>query len=95
MKKTINFILGVAALFCAVACGSDRGDILKVYNWSDYIGEDVISDFEQWYKEQTGEEKQVTGEDGSVQTETVYSDVDASKLTVTRTMMLSALLTIS
>lgn len=34
------------------------------------------------YKEQTGEEKQVTGEDGSVQTETVYSDVDASKLTV-------------
>lgn len=55
MKKTINYILGVAALFCAVACGSDRGDILKVYNWSDYIGEDVISDFEQWYKEQTGE----------------------------------------
>jgi hypothetical protein len=34
------------------------------------------------YKEQTGSEKEVTADDGSVEKETVYSDVDASNLTV-------------
>ena len=33
-----------------------RKSILKVYNWADYIDEDLLSEFEEWYKEQTGEE---------------------------------------
>ena len=37
------------------ACSSDRDHILKVYNWSDYIDEALIGEFEQWYEEQTGE----------------------------------------
>ena len=36
------------------ACMQDRDQILKVYNWSDYIDESVIPEFEQWYQEQTG-----------------------------------------
>ncbi len=54
MKKI--FIWLAAALMLATSCGGDRSKVLKVYNWSDYIGDDVISDFEQWYKEHTGEE---------------------------------------
>lgn len=54
MKKI--FIWLAAALMLATSCGGDRSKVLKVYNWSDYIGDDVIADFEQWYKEHTGEE---------------------------------------
>ncbi|MBQ2023446.1 MAG: ABC transporter substrate-binding protein [Alistipes sp.] len=38
---------------------ADREHTLKVYNWADYIDEEVIPEFEQWYKEQTGEEVEV------------------------------------
>ena len=41
------------------ACGGDRSTLLKVYNWSDYIDESVIPEFEQWYEEQTGEKVHV------------------------------------
>ena len=44
-------------LFAALLCGftGNRSQILKVYNWSDYLDMTVIQDFEQWYEEQTGE----------------------------------------
>ena len=28
----------------------------KIYNWADYIDEDVFAEFPEWYKEQTGED---------------------------------------
>ncbi len=56
MKKILAF--AAAALFMA-ACSGDRDQILKVYNWSDYIDESVIPEFESWYKEQTGENVKV------------------------------------
>ena len=31
-----------------------RENILKVYNWADYIDESLIEEFEQWYEAQTG-----------------------------------------
>ena len=52
MKK----ILFALALVMALAgCSEDRSHILKVYNWADYIDEDLINEFEVWYEEQTGE----------------------------------------
>ena len=45
----------MAAALMVAACSSDRDHILKVYNWSDYIDEALIGEFEQWYEEQTGE----------------------------------------
>jgi len=52
MKK----ILFALALVIALAgCSEDRSHILKVYNWADYIDEDLIDEFEVWYEEQTGE----------------------------------------
>ena len=52
MKKLTVLLL--AALMLG-ACGSDRSQILKVYNWSDYIDESAIPEFEEWYQQQTGE----------------------------------------
>ena len=51
--KRIFSILAAAMMFAA--CSSDRDNILKVYNWSDYIDEELIGEFEEWYEEQTGE----------------------------------------
>ncbi|MBQ7195532.1 MAG: ABC transporter substrate-binding protein [Bacteroidales bacterium] len=56
MKKLFAF---VAAAMMVCACGGDRSTLLKVYNWSDYIDESVIPEFEQWYEEQTGEKVHV------------------------------------
>ena len=41
------------------SCSEDRNHILKVYNWADYIDEELIGEFEQWYEEQTGEKVEV------------------------------------
>ena len=56
MKK---IILALASLWLLAGCSSDRAQIIKVYNWSNYIGEGVIDDFKQWYQEQTGEQIEV------------------------------------
>ncbi len=39
----------------ALGCSEDREHILKVYNWADYIDEELLDEFEVWYEEQTGE----------------------------------------
>ena len=52
MKRTL---LLLAAAACLCACGPDREQVLKVYNWSDYMDVTAIDEFEQWYEEQTGE----------------------------------------
>ena len=51
-----RLFIAAAALLAAISCSSDRAGVLKVYNWSDYIGEGIVSEFEQWYKEKTGED---------------------------------------
>ena len=57
MKKTLSILSAAALLLCG--CAQDRDQILKVYNWSDYIDESVIPEFEEWYEEQTGESVKV------------------------------------
>lgn len=52
MKKALCIL---AAALMMAACSADRDHILKVYNWSDYIDENLIEEFEEWYEEQTGE----------------------------------------
>ena len=59
MRKIILILLAVGTLSLSfVGCNQSeaRKSILKVYNWADYIDEDLLSEFEEWYKEQTGEE---------------------------------------
>ena len=59
MRKIVLILLAVGTLSLSfVGCNQSeaRKSILKVYNWADYIDEDLLSEFEEWYKEQTGEE---------------------------------------
>ena len=59
--KRILYILFFAASLLAAACSGDdaRKSILKVYNWADYIDEELLTEFQDWYYEQTGEEVEV------------------------------------
>ena len=56
MKK---LFLTVLAAILMTGCSDERDNILKVYNWADYIDEELLGEFEQWYEEQTGEKVQI------------------------------------
>lgn len=56
MKRVVKFLAtGILALSAVSVFAEGRSNVLKVYNWSDYIAEGVLDDFKSWYKEQTGE----------------------------------------
>lgn len=56
MKKLLIIALAVSVAF---GCSEDREHILKVYNWADYIDEELIDEFEEWYEQETGEKVEV------------------------------------
>ncbi len=47
-------VVGFSLVSCSSSGEGDRTHILKVYNWADYIDEDVITEFEEWYEQETG-----------------------------------------
>jgi spermidine/putrescine transport system substrate-binding protein len=53
MKRLLAIFVSMLCMLGIQAQG-DRQQILKVYNWDEYIGVGVIEKFEQWYKEVTG-----------------------------------------
>ncbi|MDO4165198.1 MAG: ABC transporter substrate-binding protein [Bacteroides sp.] len=55
------FFISISSSFLASCQSPDeaRTRVLKVYNWADYIDEDVLAEFPDWYKEQTGEDVEV------------------------------------
>jgi spermidine/putrescine transport system substrate-binding protein len=60
-KLRIVVVLLLAGIFFQ-GCQSgdkDRHQILKIYNWADYIDEDLLEEFPKWYKEQTGEDVRI------------------------------------
>ncbi len=57
MKKLLSLVFAIA--FAIGSFGVDRAHTLKVYNWADYIDEDVLNKFPAWYKAMTGEEVEV------------------------------------
>ena len=58
MRSIFLFVITILTLTLNIGCSRDesRKSILKVYNWADYIDEELLGEFEEWYKEQTGEE---------------------------------------
>jgi spermidine/putrescine transport system substrate-binding protein len=56
MKKLFPLVVMVLTM---IGCSEDRSHILKVYNWADYIDEDLIGEFETWYEEETGESVEI------------------------------------
>ena len=61
--RRLFYILVAAVVLSMGLCACDgeqkRKSILKVYNWADYIDEELLGEFEEWYKEQTGEEIEI------------------------------------
>ena len=55
--KRLFILLAAAIMF--FGCSEDRDYILKVYNWADYIDEELLDEFEDWYFEQTGEKVEI------------------------------------
>ena len=60
MKTALNYMMRLVAVvvcfgFISTSCGeAAREEILKVYNWGDYIDEELLYEFEDWYEQQTG-----------------------------------------
>ena len=65
----------VCALFSLTGCYNTepRENVLKIYNWADYIDEDVLAEFPRWYKEQTGEDIRI-----------VYQTFDINEIMLTK-----------
>jgi spermidine/putrescine transport system substrate-binding protein len=59
ISKMKRIFFATLAALMLWGCSEDRDHILKVYNWADYIDEELIGEFEQWYEEQTGERVEV------------------------------------
>lgn len=55
-----------------------RTKILKVYNWADYIDEDLLTEFPKWYKQQTGEEIKIVYQVFDM-TEVMYTKIALGK----------------
>ena len=59
MKRLTHILLLLCLVLAAASCkdsGEERSHVLKVYNWADYIDEDVLAEFPAWYKQQTGQD---------------------------------------
>ena len=56
MKRFFAF---VAAAALVLGCSEDRSNILKIYNWSEYIDDDLVAEFEEWYEAETGKKVKV------------------------------------
>lgn len=58
MRKFISILLcvclAITSLSLFTGC-SNRAQILKIYNVGEYMDEDVLAEFADWYKDQTGE----------------------------------------
>lgn len=76
MKNIYSIILFACSLSMLPGCyntGEPRSQVLKIYNWADYIDDAVLEDFKVWYKEQTGEDIRI-----------VYQTFDINEVMLTK-----------
>ncbi len=59
MKRVLSIIVSLLCLLTISCSEAPRTQVLKIYNWADYIDESVLEDFKVWYKEQTGEDIEI------------------------------------
>ena len=48
MKHLLPLLLALLTLGSCGRSQEERNKILKVYNWADYIDEDVLAEFPEW-----------------------------------------------
>jgi len=56
----------------------ERQQVLKIYNWADYIDEGLLTEFPKWYKEQTGEDVRIVYQVFDMN-EVMYTKIDLGK----------------
>jgi len=87
MKINLNQLLKSSFLLVALLVvnfvstpsqAQDRQQVLKIYNWADYIDEDLLTEFPVWYKEQTGEEIKIVYQTFDMN-EVMYTKIDLGK----------------
>lgn len=72
--KTISlFCIMLTFLLTGCYNKESRQEVLKIYNWGDYIDEDVLAAFPEWYKEQTGEDIRI-----------IYQTFDINEIMLTK-----------
>ena len=61
IKALVFIALALLQIFALSSCYNkeNREEILKVYNWADYIDEDMLAKFPEWYEQQTGKKIRV------------------------------------
>ena len=75
MKKFLS-VLAIICICLLTGCyntGEPRENVLKIYNWADYIDEDVLKEFQAYYKQQTGEDIRI-----------VYQTFDINEVMLTK-----------
>ncbi|MEG1394376.1 MAG: ABC transporter substrate-binding protein [Clostridia bacterium] len=85
MKRKISMaLMGVFLAIILVVpiigavTGPQRSDILKICNWSEYLGEGVVEDFQAYYKEITGKDITIKY-DTFDEPEVLYSKINMAK----------------
>ena len=75
MRKFYTIFLSLLAVMLLPGCYDceSRENVLKIYNWGDYIDEEVLAAFPEWYKEQTGEDVRI-----------VYQTFDINEIMLTK-----------
>ena len=74
--KILRILLIISTLLSLSSCynnSEDRQNIIKIYNWADYIGEGVLEDFQKYYKEETGEDIEI-----------IYQTFDINEIMLTK-----------
>lgn len=76
----VLLVLQTAGLFVnpCRANGDERQRVLKIYNWADYIDEDLLKEFPVWYKQQTGEDIKIVYQVFDM-VEVMYTKVDLGR----------------
>lgn len=82
MKKAVGKIvlcvfLAVSLLCTLTGCGN-RAQILKIYNWGEYMNPDVYEGFSDWYFEKTGEKVVVKYKEFDTN-ETMFTEISVNK----------------
>ena len=75
MRKFYTIFLSLLTVMLLPGCYDceSRENVLKIYNWGDYIDEEVLAAFPEWYKEQTGEDVRI-----------VYQTFDINEIMLTK-----------
>ena len=75
VRHTLTVLLAAVSLTSLTSCHNrePREEVLKVYNWADYIDEDMLARFPEWYRQQTGRKIRV-----------IYQTFDINEIMLTK-----------